>query len=67
MMSHSHPLPLQESLQHQEVGLVQSPLGSLFLTLGPDVHTTLCPLRVESLFPPVLSKSCSHIPLAFKI
>ena len=41
-MSHSHLLPLQETLQHQQVGLVQYPLGSLLLPLGPDVHTTLC-------------------------
>ena len=39
---HSHPLPLQETCQHQQVGLVQSPMGSLLLPLGPDVHTTLC-------------------------
>ena len=33
------------------------------------VHTLLCvcPPRVESLFPPVLSKSCNQIPLAFKV
>ena len=41
-VSHSHPLPLQETLQHQQVGLVQSPMGSLLLPLGPDAHTTLC-------------------------
>ena len=35
-------LPLQETLQHQKAGLAQSPLGSLLLPLGPDVHTTLC-------------------------
>ena len=36
---------------------------------GPDAHTLLCvcPPRVESLFPPVLSKSCSQIPLAFRV
>ena len=39
---HSHPLPLQETLQHSQVGLIQSPLGSLLHPLGPDVHTTLC-------------------------
>ena len=39
---HSHPLPLQETLQHQQVGLVQSPLGSLLLPLCPDAHTILC-------------------------
>ena len=27
----------------------------------------VCPSRVESLFPPVLSKSCNQIPLAFKV
>ena len=27
----------------------------------------VCPPRVESLFPPVLSKSCDQIPLAFKV
>ena len=37
----SHPLPLQETLQHQQVGLVQSPLGSLLLPLGHDAHTIL--------------------------
>ena len=33
------------------------------------MHTLLCvcPPRVESLFPPDLSKSCHQIPLAFKI
>ena len=36
------PPPLQETLQHQQVRLVQSPLGSLLLPLGPDVHSTLC-------------------------
>ena len=67
-VSHSHPPPLQETLQHQQVGLVQSPLGSLLLPLGPDVHTTLCvPSKSGSLFPPVLSKSCNQIPLAFKV
>ena len=42
LVSHSHPPPLQETLQHLQVGLVQSPLGSLLLPLGPNVHTTLC-------------------------
>ena len=33
------------------------------------MHTLLrvCPPRLDSLFPPVLSKSCSQIPLAFKV
>ena len=43
-------------------------MGSLLLPPGPDVHTTcVCPPKVESLFPPVLSKSCSQIPLAFEV
>ena len=41
-VSHSHPPPLQETLQHQQVRLVQSPLGSLLLPLCSDAHTTLC-------------------------
>ena len=43
-------------------------MGSLLLS-WVLMRTLLCvsPPRVESLFPPVLSKSCSHIPLAFKI
>ena len=33
------------------------------------MHTLfcVCPPRVESLFPPVLSKSCNQFPLAFKV
>ena len=38
----SHPLPLQETFQHEQVGLVQSSPGSLFLPLGPNAHTILC-------------------------
>ena len=38
----SHPPPLQETFQHQQVGLVQSPPGSLLLPLHPDAHTILC-------------------------
>ena len=38
----SHPPPLQETPQHQQVGLVQSAPGSLLLPLGPNAHTTLC-------------------------
>ena len=38
----SQHLPLQETPQHQQVHLVQSPPGSLLLPLGPDAHTTLC-------------------------
>ena len=41
-VSHSHPPSLQETIQHYHVGLLQSPLGSLLLSLGPDAHTTLC-------------------------
>ena len=41
-VSHSHPPPLQETLQHQQGGLVQSPPGSLLLPLRPNAHTSLC-------------------------
>ena len=51
MVKHSHPPPLQETLQHSQVGLVQSPLGSLLLPLGPDADTTLCvPSKSEVCF-----------------
>ena len=43
-------------------------MGSLLLPLGPDAHITLCvPSKSGVLFPPVLSKSCNQIPLAFKV
>ena len=38
----SHPLLLQETLQHQQVGLVQAPIWSLLLSPGPGAHKTLC-------------------------
>ena len=43
-------------------------VGSLLLPWVP-MRTLLCvcPPRVESLFPPVLSKSCNQFPLAFKV
>ena len=41
-VSHSYPPPLQETLHHWQIGLVQSPMASLLLPLGPNVHTTLC-------------------------
>ena len=41
-MSHSCLLPLQETLQHEQVGLVLSPMGSLLLFPGPGAHKTLC-------------------------
>ena len=47
------PLPLQETLQYHQVGLVQAPMRLLLLPLGPGVHETLCaPLkRGISVFP----------------
>ena len=41
-VSHCHPPPLQKTLLHQQVGLVQSFMRSPLLPLGPDAHTTLC-------------------------
>lgn len=50
MESHFWPMPPEKTLQHQQVGLVQSPVGSLLLSLGswcmPRFY--LCPTRVES-------------------
>ena len=34
--------PLQKTLQHWQVGLFHTPMGSLLLPVGPNVHTTLC-------------------------
>ena len=43
-------------------------MGSLFLPVGPDAHTTLCvPSKSGVSVFPVLSKSCNQIPLAFKV
>ena len=42
MVKQSQPPPLQETLQHQQVGLAQSPPGSLLLSPGPDAHTFPC-------------------------
>ena len=67
-VSHSHPLPLQETLQHQQVGLVQSPMGSLLLPwVSMRTLLCVCPPRVESLFHVVLSESRNQIPLAFEV
>ena len=41
-VSYSHTLPWQDTLQHYQVRLIQSPMASLFLPLGTDAHTTLC-------------------------
>lgn len=41
-MNPSHPLPLQEALQHQLIGLVQAFMKSLLFSLGPGAHETLC-------------------------
>ena len=68
-VSHSHP-PTSAG----DPPILAGRSGSVFYwvtALSPWVlmHTLLyvCPPRVESLFPPVLSKSCSQIPLAFKV
>ena len=67
-VSHIHPSPLQDTLQQYQVGLVHSPMGSLLLPRVPmHILLCMCTLRVESLFPPVLSKSCNPILLAFKV
>ena len=56
------------ALQHQQVVLVQSPVKWLLLSsVLVCTRFCLCPPRLESLFPPVLWKSCNQIPLAFKV
>ena len=64
---HYRPTPLQETLKHSEAGLILYPVGSLFLSPGSwCAQDLLCALQ-ESLFPPVLRKSCNQIPLTFKV
>ena len=38
-----------------------------FLWVFVNTKFCLCPLRLESLFPPILWKSCNQIPLNFKV
>ena len=46
-VSHSHLLPLQETVQYQQVGLAQSHKSTAF-SLGPNVYQiSVCPLRME--------------------
>lgn len=43
---HQLPLPLQVTLQYQQVGLAQAPVKLLLLPLGSGVHETVCaPLK----------------------
>ena len=66
-VSHCRSRLSQETLQHQQVGLVQPPVGSLLLSSGAwCVQYSLCPPGLESVSP-VLWKSCSQIPRAVKI
>ena len=36
------PLPSQETFQDQQVSLAQAPMKSVFFSLSPSVHETLC-------------------------
>ena len=66
-VSHSHHLPLRETLQTKQVGLVQSPLGSLLPPLGPDAHTTLrVPSKSGVSFPPSLVKVLQSNPTSLQ-
>ena len=63
-VSHSYPLPPQETLQDQQLGLAQAPSSHCFfpwvlVCTRPCVH----PPRMESLFPSVLWTSCNQAPL----
>ena len=68
MVRQSHPLPLQETPPSLAGRSGSVSMGSLLLPLGPNVHTTLCvPFKRGVSVPLVLSKSCTQIPLAFKV
>ena len=66
-VSHCRSRLSQETLQHQQVGLLQPPGGSLLLSFGAWwVWCSLCSPGLESVSP-VLWKSCSQVPLAIKV
>ena len=67
-MSHSRPLPPQETLWYEQVSLIQSLLRwQLFSPGSRCAHDLVCtPPRGEFLVPPDLWNSCDQIPLAFK-
>ena len=48
-------------------GSVSCGASAPFLWVLAHARFCVCPPRLESLFPPVLWKSCSQIPLAFKV
>ena len=48
-------------------GSVSCGVTAPFLWVLVQARFCLCPARLESLFPPVLWKSCNQIPLAFKV
>ncbi|CAM9671314.1 unnamed protein product [Rangifer tarandus platyrhynchus] len=73
-----HPHPCGEPLlTHTSTGgppILAGSFGSVscgvaapFLWVLVCTRFCLCPPRLESLFPPVLWKSCNQIPLAFKV
>ena len=68
-VSHSHPCLCRRPSNTIRYVWFSLPWGHCSFPWVP-IYTllcVLCPPRVESLFPPVLSKSCSQIPLAFKV
>ena len=61
-------MPPRQTPQHQQEGLIQSLVGSLLLSSGSwCTQDFVCALQGWSLFPPVLSKSCSQTLPAHKI
>ena len=69
VLSPCQPTAPQEALQHQQVVLVQPPVGSQLLSSGSwCVHNFVyaSPPGLESLFPSVLWKAYNQILLAFK-
>ena len=61
-------MPPQETLQHLQVVLVQSPVESLLFSFESQyMQSFVCALWDWSLFPPVLWKSYDQMLLAFKV
>ena len=64
---HCWPTPLHKTLKHSQVGLTQSPVGSLHLSPGSWCAQILFCVLQEFLFPLILQKFFNQIPLAFKV
>ena len=67
VVGHCRHMPLQETLKHSQVGLAQSPVGSLLLSPGSwCMQDFVCALQ-ESPFPLGLWMFYNQIPLACRV